>query len=74
MNQPEANYTEVAKILARVFTIEYIVGATEDPNLEACLDMLRETGAAAVVKDIFVSETYDEACAILRERGLISYP
>jgi hypothetical protein len=68
------DYTPVQNAGARVITIEYIVGVSDDPNIEEVLDVARGSGSAAVVKDIIVAESYEDACAVLMKRAVPGYP
>jgi len=75
MEVKETNtYSILADARSRVITIEYIVGATENPELVDCIEYLRQYGTAAVVSDVMVAESYDDAGAILAMRMLVGSP
>ncbi len=55
---------------ARVVTIEIVLEPYEAWNTDDVLDTAQQQGAAAIVSDILITESFAEASLILSERAL----
>ena len=68
----EEVYKKVNKVGSHIIVFEVVL-ETGDRNfdIDEALDSLRQYGAADVVADFHSSLSYDDACKILNQRGIV---
>lgn len=73
--EKKMDFTYVSNPVCRLITFKYLVSMEESDSsdIERILDEMRSYGAAVIIEDAFIANTYDEASEMLRKMDIGKY-